>query len=525
MGRVKRALLSVSDKKGIIEFAKGLAALGIELISTGGTARKLKEEGLQVIGISEITNFPEMMDGRVKTLHPAVHGGILAVRENTQHMGELAEQGIKTIDLIVCNLYPFAETIAREGVTLEEAIENIDIGGPTMIRSAAKNYRDVAVIVNPEDYSSVLEELRNSDCNISSGIKMELAYKAFHHTAQYDHLIQDYLAGIIMKDKEDSIFPEVIMERYTKKGKLRYGENPHQQAAFYVEKEQKEPSITTARQLYGKELSFNNINDTNGALELVKEFSDKPAAAVIKHANPCGMGVGNTLLEAYQKAYAGDPLSAFGGIVALNGQVTKEVANEIARKDSFIEVVIAPGFTEEALDVLQNRWKNVRLLETGELYINRELPGYDLKKVTGGILVQDRDIKEVTGEDLEYVTDLKPSPEQINDLLFAWKVVKHVKSNAIVMTKDGMIVGVGAGQMSRVDAMIIAGCKSEGRQEGGVVASDAFFPFPDAIEEAASKGIKAIIQPGGSVRDDQVIEAANKHGIVMVFTGIRHFKH
>jgi len=523
MSRVKRALLSVSDKTGIVEFARGMANLGIELISTGGTARKLKEAGLKVIGISEITNYPEMMDGRVKTLHPAVHGGILAMRENPAHLEELEKQGIKTIDLVVCNLYPFAETIAREGVTLEEAIENIDIGGPTMIRSAAKNNRDVAVVVAPEDYNNILEELKNNDCTLSSRTRLELAYKAFHHTAQYDHLIQDYLAGIINKDAQG--FPEVIMERYTKKAELRYGENPHQRAAFYLEKDQKEPSISTARQLHGKELSFNNINDTNGALELVKEFKDIPAAAVIKHANPCGMGVGSTLLEAYQKAYAGDPLSAYGGIVALNREVTGEVATEIARKDSFIEVVIAPGYTEEALEVLQNRWKNVRLLETGELYINREKPGYDLKKVTGGLLVQERDLREVTSADLEYVTELKPTPEQLKDLLFAWKVVKHVKSNAIVMAKEGMIVGVGAGQMSRVDAMIIAGRKSEGRQEGGVVASDAFFPFPDAIEEAAKKGIKAIIQPGGSVRDDQVIEAANKHGIAMVFTGIRHFKH
>ncbi|QTL99994.1 bifunctional phosphoribosylaminoimidazolecarboxamide formyltransferase/IMP cyclohydrolase [Iocasia frigidifontis] len=524
MMQVKRALLSVSNKEGIVEFARGLNELGIELISTGGTAAKLTEASLPVIRISEITDFPEMMDGRVKTLHPAVHGGILAVRDNKQHMIELAEQGITPIDLIVCNLYPFAETIAREGVSLEEAIENIDIGGPTMIRSAAKNNNDVVVVVNPENYHKVLKELKDNNGSVSKETKLELAYQAFQHTAEYDHLIQDYLADVI-EGGNDNHLPEVIMDRYQKKSNLRYGENPHQKAAFYQEKSFAEPSITTAKQLHGKELSFNNINDTNGALELVKEFEDRPAAAVIKHANPCGMAVADNIVEAYKNAHAGDPLSAYGSIVALNREVSEELAHEIAGKDKFVEVVIAPGYSNQALDVLMNRWKNVRILEVGDLYINREKPGYDMKKVTGGLLVQDRDIYQVKRDDLEIVTDTKPTEEQLADLLFAWKVVKHVKSNAIVMARNGMIVGVGAGQMSRVDSMIIAGRKAEGRQEGGVVASDAFFPFPDAIEEAAAKGIKAIIQPGGSIRDEKVIEAANEYNIAMVFTGIRHFRH
>lgn len=524
MARIKRALISVSNKKGVVEFAAKLDKLGVEIISTGGTAEKLKEAGIDVIGISEITNFPEMMDGRVKTLHPNVHGGILAVRDNEKHMEELEEQEITPIDMIVCNLYPFAETIAKDGVTLEEAIENIDIGGPTMIRSAAKNNKDVAVVVNPDDYGFITSKLKDNNCILDQETTLKLAYKAFHHTSQYDHLIQDYLAKIVNQIEEDEL-PEVIMDRYSKKMGLRYGENPHQKAAFYQEKEQREPSITTAKQLHGKELSFNNINDTNGALELIKEFTEQPAAAVIKHANPCGMAVGDSLVEAYTKAHAGDPLSAYGSIVALNREVTVDVAKEITGKDKFVEVVIAPAYNRDALEILKERWKNVRLLETGDLYINRGQSGYDMKKVIGGLLVQERDLHILEKGDLQFVTKVKPDENQLNDLLFAWNVVKHVKSNAIVMAKDGMITGVGAGQMSRVDAMIIAGRKSEGRQKGGVVASDAFFPFPDAIEEAFNKGIKAVIQPGGSIRDDKVIEAADKLGIAMVFTSIRHFRH
>jgi phosphoribosylaminoimidazolecarboxamide formyltransferase/IMP cyclohydrolase len=522
MEKVRQALISVSDKEGVVDFAKGLQELGVTLISTGGTAAKLKEAGLDVVEISEVTDYPEMMNGRVKTLHPAVHGGILAVRDNNDHLAEIKEQGIKPIDLIVCNLYPFAETIAQDDVTLNEATENIDIGGPTMIRSAAKNFKDVGVVVDPTDYDSILAELEANEGALPADKKLDLAHKAFQHTASYDSLIQQYLGEV--KD-EDSKLPDMLLDKYTKKSDLRYGENPHQDAAFYQERETNEPSIATAKQLHGKDLSFNNINDTNGALELIKDFPDQPAAAVTKHANPCGMATGDTLLEAYKDAHAGDPLSAFGSIVALNGTITAEIADEIADEDKYIEVVIGPEFTEEALEILKERWDNVRLLETGDLYINREQPGYAMKKVVGGLLVQERDIVELDENELEIVTDTKPTEEELKDLLFSWKVVKHVKSNAIVMAKDEMVVGVGAGQMSRVDAMKIAGRKSKDRQEGGVVASDAFFPFPDAIEEAAEKGIKAIIQPGGSIRDDQVIEAANEYGIAMVFTGRRHFRH
>ncbi len=522
MEKVRQALISVSDKEGVVDFAKGLQDLGVTLISTGGTAAKLKEAGLDVVEISEVTDYPEMMNGRVKTLHPAVHGGILAVRDNDDHLAEIKEQGIKPIDLIVCNLYPFAETIAQDDVTLNEATENIDIGGPTMIRSAAKNFKDVGVVVDPTDYDSILAELEANEGALPEDKKLDLAHKAFQHTASYDSLIQQYLGEV--KDEESKL-PDMLLDKYTKKSDLRYGENPHQDAAFYQERETNEPSIATAKQLHGKDLSFNNINDTNGALELIKDFPDQPAAAVTKHANPCGMATGDTLLEAYKDAHAGDPLSAFGSIVALNGTITAEIADEIADEDKYIEVVIGPEFTEEALEILKERWDNVRLLETGDLYINREQPGYAMKKVVGGLLVQERDIVELDDNELEIVTDTKPTEEELKDLLFSWKVVKHVKSNAIVMAKDEMVVGVGAGQMSRVDAMKIAGRKSKDRQEGGVVASDAFFPFPDAIEEAAEKGIKAIIQPGGSIRDDQVIEAANEHGIAMVFTGRRHFRH
>lgn len=521
LGKVKRALLSVSNKEGIVEFAKGLNELGIILISTGGTAARLVEAGLPVTEISELTGFPEMMDGRVKTLHPVVHGGILAVRGKEEHLKELREQGIDTIDMVVCNLYPFAETIAREDVTLEDAVENIDIGGPTMIRSAAKNFKDVTVIVDPEDYGDILIELKNNETTLTPERRLSLAQKAFQHTAHYDHLIQEYLQGIKRKDK----FPEVYARRYKKISDLRYGENPHQKAAFYKDEGLSEPSISTAKQLYGKELSFNNINDTDGALELVKEFTVSPAAAIIKHTNPCGIALGEDLLEAFKKAHAGDPLSAYGSIVAFNRKVTADVAEEMVSGDKFIEVVIAPGFCDQALEILKNRWKNIRILTTDRLFIDKENPGYDIKKVVGGLLVQERDLVTVNKDNIKVVTEAKPGEEELKDLLFSWKVVKHVKSNAIVMAKQEMVVGVGAGQMSRIDAMIIAGRKASGRQKGGVVASDAFFPFPDAIKAAADLGIKAIIQPGGSIRDDEVIEEANKLGIAMVFTGVRHFKH
>ncbi len=524
MAKIKRALLSVSNKRGIVDFAKALRIFDVEIISTGGTGRLLKENGVEVIDISEVTDFPEMMDGRVKTLHPAVHGGILAVRDNKEHLEEIEAQNIETIDLVVCNLYPFAETVAKDNVSLEEAIENIDIGGPTMIRSAAKNNNDVAVVVDPEDYDNILDDMRAADGGLTESKKLKLAYKAFRHTAEYDQRIQKYLACIVENEEKDN-FKETLLERYDKKMDLRYGENPHQKASFYLESEQNEPSISTAEKMHGKALSYNNINDTDGALELIKEFKEKPAAAVIKHANPCGMASAENLKKAFVNAHAGDPLSAFGSIVAVNRKIDSDTAEEIADKDKFIEVVIAPDYEDDALIILKKRSDNIRILKTGELSINRDKPGYSMKKVTGGLLVQDRDLAQTTAEDLEVVTEKAPTKEQIDDLLFSWKVVKHVKSNAIVMAKEEMVVGVGAGQMSRVDSMIIAGRKAEGRQEGGVVASDAFFPFPDAVEKAAEFGIKAIIQPGGSIRDDKVIKKCNELGIAMVFTGKRHFRH
>jgi phosphoribosylaminoimidazolecarboxamide formyltransferase/IMP cyclohydrolase len=522
MSKVRHALISVSDKTGVVEFARTLDELGINIISTGGTGRKLKDAGISVIDIPQVTNYPEMMDGRVKTLHPAVHGGILAVRENEGHMNEIKEEGIKPIDLIVVNLYPFAETIAKEGVKFAEAIENIDIGGPTMIRSAAKNHKDVGVVVDPADYEEILEEIKENDLKLSSEIKLELAYKAFKHTAEYDHLIQNYLSEF---KNDNSGFPEVIRDRYEKLSDLRYGENPHQQAAFYRETKTTEPSVATAKQLHGKDLSFNNINDTNGALELIKEFQKKPAAAVIKHANPCGIAQADSLVEAYKAAYAGDPTSAFGSIVALNRQVDLETAQEIAGPEKFVEVVIAPSFSNEALGILQKRWKDVRILETGKLFIDQNTKEKDMKKITGGLLIQDRDLIQLEEDDIEIVSEREPSKQELADMLFSWRVVKHVKSNAIVMGKDEAIVGVGAGQMSRVDAMIIAARKAGDRKEGAVVASDAFFPFKDAIERAAEAGITAIIQPGGSIRDEEVIAAANENNIAMIFTGRRHFRH
>ncbi|MGM0472478.1 MAG: bifunctional phosphoribosylaminoimidazolecarboxamide formyltransferase/IMP cyclohydrolase [Bacillota bacterium] len=522
MEKVRYALLSVSDKSGIVELAAGLSELGINIISTGGTGAKLKEAGIPVIDITEVTGYPEMMDGRVKTLHPAVHGGILARRDKKEHLSQLQKQGIKPIDLVVVNLYPFAETIAQEEVTLDQAIEQIDIGGPTMIRSAAKNCQDVGVVVDSGDYDQILTELRNNQTTLSQETKLELAQKAFEHTAKYDHLIQDYLFKQVEQDSEEA--PNLIRESYQKVADLRYGENPHQQAAFYQELDSTEPSVATAQQLHGKELSFNNINDTNAALELVKEFS-QPAAAVIKHANPCGVATAEELATAFQQAYSGDPASAYGSIVALNREVDLKTAEEIAGPDKFVEVVIAPSFSSEALEVLQERWESVRLLEAGELAVDHQSNQADLKKVVGGLLVQDRDLAQLDQSELEVVTEREPTDEELADLLFSWQVVKHVKSNAIVIAKEQQVVGVGAGQMSRVDAMMIAGRKAESRKQGAVVASDAFFPFADSIEQAAQMGIKAIIQPGGSIRDEEVIAAANKHNISMVLTGQRHFKH
>jgi phosphoribosylaminoimidazolecarboxamide formyltransferase/IMP cyclohydrolase len=462
-----------------------------------------------------------MMEGRVKTLHPKIHGGILARRNIDTDMEELNKLDIKQIDLIVCNLYPFAQTIEKEDVDLKEVLENIDIGGPTMIRAAAKNFPDVLVVVDPHDYDRIAKKIDLND-RIDKEFRMEMAYKAFNHTAEYDAIIQKYFYNHL-NDKTE--FPDTFITPYYKKQELRYGENPHQKAAFYKERKLQEPSITDAQKLSGKALSFNNINDTNGALELIKEFQDQPTAAVIKHTNPCGLASDEDIKTAFKKAHAGDPLSAFGSIVSVNRLVDENLAEEIVSGEKFIEVITAPDYTEKAVETLQNRWEDIRILKTGELNVNQTEPGLDMKKVTGGLLVQNRDLGMVKPKDLKLVTSQKVEDKIIEDLMFAWKAVKHVKSNAIVMAKDKMLLGVGAGQMSRVDAMIIAGRKADGRQKGGVVASDAFFPFPDAVEKAAELGIKAIIQPGGSIRDEEVIKKAEELGIAMYFTNMRHFCH
>lgn len=518
MNNVKTALVSVSNKTGIVDFAKGLEALGIEIISTGGTYKLLQDNGVKVTYISEITGFPEILDGRVKTLHPMIHGGILGRRSLESHREQMKEHGIKPIDLVVVNLYPFEETISHEGVTLSEAIENIDIGGPTMIRSAAKNWVDVGVVVEPEMYDVVLSELKENDCALSDELRLELSLRAFTHTAQYDTIISNYLLGI--QQKEQVVFPEVFLATFKKSMDLRYGENPHQKAAFYVERKIDMPCISNAEQLWGKELSFNNINDVNGAFELVKEF-DETTVVAVKHANPCGVGSGSTVYEAYTRAYESDPVSIFGGIVACNRIIDVETAKEMNK--IFLEVIIAPGYTDEALEVLKEK-KNLRILKVPEL--NGNNGGYlDFKRVAGGLLVQESDRGDLDVSALQVVTERKPTEDELRDLLFGWKVVKHVKSNAIVLAKDNATIGIGAGQMNRVGAAEIA-CRQAGEKAiGSVLASDAFFPFRDTVDVAAKAGVKAIIQPGGSIRDDESIKAANEHGIAMVFTGIRHFKH
>jgi phosphoribosylaminoimidazolecarboxamide formyltransferase/IMP cyclohydrolase len=517
MLRIKRALMSVSDKTGLTEFAKKLNSMGVEIISTGGTYKKLQGAGLSVMKVSEVTQFPEMMDGRVKTLHPKIHGAILARRDKNEHLRELKDHGITPIDMVMVNLYPFKQTIEKPGVTLEEAIEQIDIGGPTLIRSAAKNYEGVAVLVNPAKYTPITKELEQNQGQISLKTRQELAAEAFQHTMNYDSYIYGYLSNQFLKTSEK--FPPLLTVSYKKVQNLRYGENPHQSAAFYGELAISEPCVTNAQQLHGKELSYNNIYDINAALELVKEF-EEPAAAVIKHTNPCGFAVGKDTFDAYKLAHATDPLSAFGSIVAFNRKVTENTAKEIVK--TFVEAVIAPDFENSALEVLKTK-KNLRILTTGALTAPK--PSWNWKKVEGGILIQDRDLKNVTLDDLKYVTEKRPTPDQLEVLLFAWKVLRHVKSNAILLAKKGRTTGVGAGQMSRVDSVHLAIKKAGENAEGSVLASDAFFPFRDSIDAAADAGIIAIIEPGGSIRDQEVIDAANERGIPVVFTGIRCFRH
>ncbi|EOB4247296.1 MULTISPECIES: bifunctional phosphoribosylaminoimidazolecarboxamide formyltransferase/IMP cyclohydrolase [Vibrio] len=524
---IRRALISVSDKTGILEFAQALAERDVELLSTGGTARLLAEHGLTVTEVSDYTGFPEMMDGRVKTLHPKVHGGILGRRGQDDAI--MAEHGIQPIDMVVVNLYPFADTVAKAGCTLADAVENIDIGGPTMVRSAAKNHQDVTIVVNAHDYSRVIAEMDANDNALTLDTRFDLAIAAFEHTAAYDGMIANYFGtrvpsyGDNQEGDEDSKFPRTFNAQFIKKQDMRYGENSHQAAAFYVEAHPQEASVATARQIQGKALSYNNIADTDAALECVKEFAE-PACVIVKHANPCGVALGSDILQAYQRAYQTDPTSAFGGIIAFNRELDADTATAIIERQ-FVEVIIAPSVSEQAAEIIAAK-KNVRLLACGEW--SSKTTDFDLKRVNGGLLVQDRDQGMVTVDDLNVVTTRQPTEEELKDALFCWKVAKYVKSNAIVYAKGDMTIGVGAGQMSRVYSAKIAGIKAadEGLQvEGCVMASDAFFPFRDGIDAAAQAGIKCVIQPGGSMRDDEVIAAANEHGMAMIFTGMRHFRH
>jgi phosphoribosylaminoimidazolecarboxamide formyltransferase/IMP cyclohydrolase len=516
-----RALISVSDKSGIVEFSKKLVDLGVEIVSTGGTAKKLIESGVPVIGISEVTGFPECLDGRVKTLHPNIHAGLLAIRGNEEHMKQIEELEVTPIDLVVVNLYPFKATIMKDNVTREVAIENIDIGGPTMLRSAAKNYGDVAVVVDPADYEVVLKELKENK-EVSADTKFYLSSKVFEHTAAYDTLIANYMR----KERKVEGLPETLTMTFEKVQDMRYGENPHQKAAFYKEVNKQKGYLANAEQLHGKELSFNNINDTNGALELVKEF-DEPTVVACKHANPCGVGSGEKLIDAYKKAYAADPVSIYGGIVVVNRGIDAETAAEINK--IFIEIVVAPSYTKEAVEILKSK-KNIRILKLENIEEKQPDDAYDLKKVGGGLLVQTIDNKLLSDEGIKVVTDRKPSEKEMDDLMFAWKIVKYAKSNGISIAKGKQSIGVGPGQVSRIWAAKQAvdhAIEHLGKDslESSALASDAFFPFADSIEVAVEAGIKAIIQPGGSIRDEEVIKACNDAGIAMIFTGMRHFKH
>jgi phosphoribosylaminoimidazolecarboxamide formyltransferase/IMP cyclohydrolase len=516
---VKRALISVSDKSGVVEFASALRDMGVALLSTGGTYRLLQEHGLEVTEVADYTGFPEMMDGRVKTLHPRVHGGILARRG--QDDAVMAEHGIDAIDMVVVNLYPFEATVARPDCSLEDAIENIDIGGPTMVRAAAKNHRFVTIVVNASDYSSILAEMRDHNGATSLATRFDLAIKAYEHTAAYDGAIANYFGKQVPGGSEN--FSRTFNLQLHKVQEMRYGENPHQQAAFYVEANPAEAGIATARQVQGKELSYNNVADTDAALECLKNF-DQPACVIVKHANPCGVAVAADIGQAYDLAFATDPESAFGGIIAFNRELDAATAAAIVERQ-FVEVIIAPGVSDDAVAAVAEK-KNVRLLVCGEW----SAPGaaLDYKRVNGGLLVQDRDLGMVGAGDLQVVSKLQPSEQQLSDLLFAWKVAKFVKSNAIVFAHNGQTVGVGAGQMSRINSARIAAIKAEHAGlpvTGSVMASDAFFPFRDGIDNAAKAGVAAVIQPGGSIRDEEVIAAADEHGMAMVFTKMRHFRH
>lgn len=514
-----KALISVSDKTGIVEFSKELEALGIQIISTGGTYKKLKESGVNAIEISELTGFPECLDGRVKTLHPKVHAGILAMRSKEEHMKQLEDLGVDTIDFVVVNLYPFKQTILKDNVTRAECVENIDIGGPTMLRSAAKNYQDVTVITDPKDYETVLSELKQNG-KVSLDTKFYLMNKVFEHTANYDTMICNY----IKSQRNDESFPNNLTLTYEKVQEMRYGENPHQKAALYKEIGKCEGSLTTATQLNGKELSFNNINDTNGALELLKEF-DEPTVVACKHGNPCGVGSGKDIYEAWTKAFEADKTSIFGGIVTVNREVTVKMAEEMS--EIFLEVIVAPSFEEKALEILKLK-KNLRLLELPDISVKQPENALDIKKINGGIIVQTIDAKLL--DDYTVVTDRKPTDKELEDMMFGLKVVKFAKSNGIVLAKNKQTIGIGPGQVNRIWA--VNQCVEHSKEligdnvtEGAVLASDAFFPFADCVEAAHEAGITAIVQPGGSIRDQDSIDKCNEYGMAMIFTGMRHFKH
>ncbi len=516
--KVNRALISVSNKAGILDFCRELDQLGIELLSTGGTAKLLADNNINVTEVSDYTGFPEMMDGRVKTLHPKIHGGILGRRGIDDAV--MAANDIKAIDMVVVNLYPFETTVANPDCDLATAIENIDIGGPSMIRGAAKNHNDVAIVVDPNDYETILTELVNNENQLEHETRFNLALKSFEHTANYDTAIALYLAKVNQQD-----FPATLNLQFNKIQSMRYGENPHQNAAFYQEKAAASGSISAAKQLQGKELSYNNIADTDAALECVKSFEDKPTCVIVKHANPCGVAQADTILDAYDLAYATDPTSSFGGIIAFNRELDQATATEIISRQ-FVEVIIAPTISAAAREVLAEK-KNVRVLECG-IWNSGNEPSLDFKRVSGGLLVQDKDFGTITAAEVKIVSKREPTEQELADLMFAWKVAKFVKSNAIVYCKAGRTIGVGAGQMSRVYSAKIAGIKAadEGLTvPGSVMASDAFFPFRDGLDAAAEAGITAVIQPGGSMRDNEVIAAADEHNIAMVFTGMRHFRH
>ncbi|UVA78950.1 bifunctional phosphoribosylaminoimidazolecarboxamide formyltransferase/IMP cyclohydrolase [Pandoraea commovens] len=520
---IKQALISVSDKTGIVDFAKSLAAQGVSILSTGGTAKLLADAGLKVTEVADYTGFPEMLDGRVKTLHPKVHGGILARRDLPEHMAALDTHGIPTIDLLVVNLYPFVQTVAKDDCSLEDAIENIDIGGPTMLRSAAKNHRDVTVIVDPADYAVVLDEMKSNNNTVGYTTNFRLATKVFAHTAQYDGAITNYLTslGESLRHDERSAYPATLNLAYTKVQDMRYGENPHQSAAFYRDIVTPEGALANYRQLQGKELSYNNIADADAAWECVKTF-EAPACVIIKHANPCGVAVAASPAEAYAKAFQTDPTSAFGGIIAFNREVDEVAAQAVAKQ--FVEVLLAPSFTDAAKQVFAAK-QNVRLLEVP---MGAGVNQYDFKRVGGGLLVQSTDSKNVAPHELRVVTKRHPTPKEMEDLLFAWRVAKYVKSNAIVFCAGGMTLGVGAGQMSRVDSARIASIKAQNAGlslNGSAVASDAFFPFRDGLDVVVDAGATCVIHPGGSMRDDEVIAAADERNVAMLMTGTRHFRH